>query len=186
MKKWILRSLALGLVTIGLIAMLGFAGNVAGASPFEKESAFGIASGTATRVIDFSSMAPGDTITRSMPVSNQGSIALRYAMTSATTEDTLAAQLDMTIKIGVINCTNAGFAGDGTVLYGPADLGSTQGIKLVGNPAFGEDLGDRLLTLGANEELCIQVLLPLSTGNAYQGLSTTATFDFIAEQIVNN
>ena len=39
---------------------------------------------------------------------------------------------------------------------------------------------------GAREILCIQVSLPSGTGNSYQGVSTTATVEFIGEQTVNN
>ena len=52
-------------------------------------------------VVSFSSMAPGDEVVAPLTVSNNGSLQLRYAITNQTTEHTLAAQLDMTIKTGV-------------------------------------------------------------------------------------
>jgi hypothetical protein len=92
----------------------------------------------------------------------------------------------MTVKIGVTECTNAGFAADGTVLYGAADLGSSSGAAILGDAATGAQSGDRTLAAAASEVLCIQVSLPQGTGNTYQGLSTSATFAFHAEQTVNN
>ncbi len=42
------------------------------------------------------------------------------------------------------------------------------------------------LAPGASETLCFHVALPTSSSNAYQGLATTATFQFVAEQTANN
>lgn len=145
-----------------------------------------ISTSPTSALVTFSGMAPGDQVTAPITVSNAGTLNLRYAVTSTTTENTLAAQLDLTIKTGVTNCTNAGFTADGTVIYGPGDLGSTTGVNIIGNPAQGSQAGDRTLAAGANEVLCFNVSLPSSTGDSYQGLSTTATFDFQAEQTANN
>lgn len=145
-----------------------------------------IASSPTSALVTFSDMAPGDKVTAPITVSNNGTLQLRYAVSSTTTENTLAAQLDLTVKSGVTTCTNAGFAGSGTVLYGPADLGSTTGINVVGNPTTGSDTGDRPLNASGSEILCLQVSLPSATGNTFQGLNTTATLAFAAEQTANN
>ena len=145
-----------------------------------------ISSSPTSAVVSFSTMAPGDKVTNPITVSNDGSLQLRYAVESTTTEDTLAAQLDMTIKTDVTTCTNAGFDTDGTAVYGAGDLGSTTGINVIGDPTTGAQAGDRTLNASANEVLCIQVSLPLATGNAYQALTSTATLDFSGEQTANN
>jgi len=139
-----------------------------------------------TALVTFSGMAPGDQVTNPITVSNAGTLQLRYAVTSTTTENVLAGQLDLTIKTGVTTCTNGGFDTDGTVIYGPADLGSTAGTNVIGNPAQGADAGDRTLNASANEILCLNVELPSSTNNTYQGLTTTATLNFQAEQTSSN
>ena len=136
--------------------------------------------------ITFSDMAPGDAVTNPITVTNAGSLQFRYAIQSTTTEDTLAAQMDMTIKTGVTTCTNAGFDTDGSVIYGPGDLGNTTGLNVVGDPTQGSQAGDRVLDALANEVLCFQVSLPFSLDNSWQDLTTTATFDFISEQTANN
>ena len=139
----------------------------------------------ATALVTFSDMAPGDEVTNPITVDNLGSLALRYAVTSTTTEDVLAAELELTIKSGVTTCTNAGFDTDGTVVYATGDLGSTAGIDVIGDPATGFQAGDRALAAGANEVLCFNVeLLLASTGP--QATTTTATFAFQAEQTKNN
>ena len=144
--------------------------------------------------LTMSNMAPGDSVTAPLTVSNTVSIAgtpvpgtleLRYAVTSTTTEDILAGQLQLTIKSGVTTCTNAGFGASGTVLYGPGVLGTTSATKVIGDPATGFDLGDRTLAAGANEVLCFKVDL-LSDAEGPEDASTTATFTFDAEQTKNN
>jgi len=140
----------------------------------------------ASALVTFAGMAPGDQVTAPLTVDNDGSLQLRYAVTSTTTEDVLAGQLDMTIKSGVTTCTNAGFGTDGSVVYATGDLGSTAGVNVIGNPAQGAQAGDRSLNASASEVLCFNVSLPLSTGNSFQGLTTTATLSFQAEQTSNN
>lgn len=131
-------------------------------------------------------MTPGDKVTGAVTVSNAGTVQMRYSIKSTTTENTLAAQLDLTVKSGVTTCSNAGFGTDGTVEYGPGDLGSTTDVNLVGDPTQGSQSGDRDLNASASETLCFQVSLPFSTGNAYENLDSTATFTFDAEQTANN
>ncbi len=137
-------------------------------------------------VVSFSSMTPGDKVTAPLTVSNSGTMQLRYAIRSTTTENLLATQLDLTVKTGVTTCTNAGFDADGSALYGPNSAGLSTGLNLVGDPSQGAQPGDQIMNASANQVLCIQVSLPISTGNAYQGLTTIATLEFLAEQTANN
>ena len=71
-------------------------------------------------------------------------------------------------------------------MSGPTVLGSIAGTNIFGDPTQGAQSGDRTLNAGASEVLCIQVSLPSSSGNTYQGITTTATFTFNAEQTANN
>ena len=142
-----------------------------------------ISTSPGSAILSFGGMAPGDSVTRPLTVSNDGSLPLLYSVMSTTSEDTLAAQLDMTIKTDVTMCSESGFDRDGEIVYGPGDLGSTVGLELVGDPALGPHPGDRVLEVSASETLCIQVSLPLGTGNAFQGLTTALTLLLIAEQI---
>jgi hypothetical protein len=139
----------------------------------------------ATAAIGMTGMVPGDQVTAPLTVTNAGTVELRYAVTSTTTEDVLAAELDLTVKVGVTTCTNAGFVIDGTDVYPTGILGSVAGTPIFGNPAQGAHTGDRVLAAAANEVLCFNVLLP-ATATAGAGLTTTATFTFDAEQTTNN
>ena len=69
---------------------------------------------------------------------------------------------------------------------GPSDLGSTGGTNVIGNPSQGTQGGERTLAASTADVLCMQVSLPPTTGSSFQGLSTTATFDFYGEQTANN
>lgn len=190
------RRLALGLVGLA-VSVVGFSSVVTGAfftdtldadaNTFSTGSV-DLSATPATAVVTFSNMAPGDTVTAPLTVNNAGTLQYRYALLSLTTASTpeLAAQLDFTVKTGVTTCTTAAFAGTGSVLYGPNDLGSTAGTKIFGDATQGAQAGDRTLAAGASEVLCLQVSLPSSTGNTYQTKSTTATLRFNAEQVVNN
>jgi hypothetical protein len=153
-----------------------------------------ISTSPATAVVTFAAIAPGDAVTAPLTVSNDGTLDLRYAITStATNVDTKALKdaLALTIKSGVTACTNAAYAADGTILYaGDLDAAATYlptvPGKLVGDATAGADAGDRNLPATGNEVLCFHVSLPLATGNGLQVAATTATFTFAAEQTKNN
>jgi predicted ribosomally synthesized peptide with SipW-like signal peptide len=192
----LLRKIAATLAIVGLLAGLGAFGalSIFTSTASVPDNAFTtgtviITTSPTSALITYSNMAPGDKVTQPLTVSNGGSLALRYAVTSlATNTDSkgLRSQLDLKIKSGVTTCTNAGFDTDGTLLYGPDDLGSDPAINVIGNPTPGPDTGDRPLATSGSEVLCFQAALPLSTGNAYQNATTTATFTFEAEQTKNN
>jgi predicted ribosomally synthesized peptide with SipW-like signal peptide len=145
-----------------------------------------ITSSPTSALVTFSAMAPGDQVTAPITVTNAGTMQFRYAVTSTTTENVLAGELDMTIKSGVTTCTNGGFGSSGTVVYVTGDLGSTSGVNVIGNPAQGADSGDRVLAASGSEILCFNVSFPLAATNASQGLTSTGTFVFAAEQTANN
>jgi hypothetical protein len=147
-----------------------------------------------TALVTFSAMAPADQVTAPITVTNGGTLALRYALSSVSTNvDTKALkdQLVLTVKTGVTTCTDAAYGATGVVQY-TGDLDSSAGL-LIGNAATGQSGGafptvgaDRVLAAAANEVLCFNVTLPSSTGDAFQLAATTATFTFAAEQTKNN
>lgn len=188
------RRLLLGLGVLG-VSVLGFSSIATGAYFTDTAGLSGTSftSGTVKigaapvrSALKVPAMAPGDVITAPVTVTNKGTLAHRYAVRSRTSENVLAGQLRLTVKTGVTSCTNAGFRGSGTTVYGPGVLGSTKGTKLVGDAAPGAHRGDRVLAAGTSEVLCLQVSLPPTTGNAFQAKSTTASLTFDAEQTANN
>jgi len=131
---------------------------------------------TPTTVFTPGVVMPGDSGQQTVTVANTGTGALRYAMSSlATNTDTkgLRSQLTLTIDAGPCG-SSAGLLYSGTL----------QGAAF-GSSAQGAQAGDRPVAAGANEQLCFAWNLPLTTGDAFQGASTTATFTFDAEQTKN-
>lgn len=141
-----------------------------------------------TALVTYSTMLPGDVTTQPLVVSNDGTLALRYAVSSsATNADSKGLKDQLVLTIKTIDVTGPGTPCndfDGTQLY-TGDTDSTAG-KLVGDSTQGADSGDRELAASASETLCFRVSLPSGTGNSYQGATTTVTFTFDAEQTVNN
>jgi hypothetical protein len=193
-----LRKVAASLVVIGLLAGIGAFGALSEFTSTAEVEDNVFTTGTveistdhsATALIFYDNMAPGDKTTEELTVSNDGSLDLRYAVTSLADPDVkgLGSQLDLTIKSGVTTCTNGGFGTDGELLYDADDLGGDPAINVIGDPAQGDEdpPGDRTLDVGEDEVLCFQVELPLDTIDDYQDATTTATFSFVAEQTVNN
>ena len=140
----------------------------------------------ATAVVTMPAMVPGDQVTAPLTVSNvAGTLDFRYSAISATTEDVLASALVMSIKAGTAPCTDAGFAADASTPIYTGPLGSVATTTLFGSNVQGSQAGDRTLTTGSSEVLCINVSLPLAATTG-QGATTTATFTFDAEQTDNN
>ena len=183
-RRGVLRLTFRGIFIVGVTAAFV---HVLTASPVSSwditPGSVDISTSPSSAVLSFGGMAPGDSVTGPLTVSNDGSLPLLYSVRSTTSEDTLAAQLELTIKTNVTVCSDAGFDRDGETIYGPGDLGSTAGLELVGDPALGPDPGDRVLEASASETLCFQVSLPLGTGHAFQGLTTETILLLIAEQV---
>jgi hypothetical protein len=124
-------------------------------------------------------MMPGDVSTQALTVTNGGTGDLRYSMATVAT-NALGTQLQLTIKTQDGGGGCAAFTGT-SVLAATALNGAG-----FGSNAQGANAGDRNLAAGASEVLCFRVSLALSTGNAFQGVSSAATFTFDAEQTANN
>ena len=127
-------------------------------------------------------VVPGDTVTAPLTVSNNGTLELRYAMTTSISGSAaLSNGLELQIKESVTTCTNAGFTASGT-----SDYDSTLAAGALGSTTQGGQAGDRTLSASGSEVLCFQVRLPSTASSTLKGLSTTATFTFAAEQTTNN
>lgn len=190
-------ALAAATIAVGLTGALFTDTDTIASNSFDTGS---VTLGTTASNLPFAvtGMAPGDTEgAYDVTVSNDGSLEYRYAITSTSTEDTLAGQLDMWVwaesaeddSVLGNNTTCDATPGGGNVsnfLYEQGVLGSTGTTNVVGDPAQGSHTGDRVLGGGASEVLCFYVELPSSSDNTYEGLSTSADFAFEAEQTANN
>jgi len=143
----------------------------------------------ATAMFTVSNMAPGDVKYGGLEVTNDGSLELRYAMTTTADDtSTLDEQLDLTIDVvtdpggDAIWYTDDDVVGEANI-YGPDDVLSS---AFFGDPAQGGQAGDRTLALLASERLRFEATLPLDTDNSYQGTNCTVAFVFDAEQTSSN
>ena len=134
----------------------------------------------ATTDIDFNvaNMAPGDTgDLQTIDLDNAGSLQLRYDMSTAVTGSTvLAAELDLVIWD---ESAEVDTAIDGT-------CGTEPLVTLYDGAFDGAAITDEVVDGGASQRLCLELSLPLATGNSAQGLTTGATLTFDSEQTANN
>jgi len=181
------RRILISLVAIGVLtSFMGLGGlSLFTATTDNDGNAFttgsvDISTSPASAFLTMSNMAPGDSVTAPLTVNNDGTLDLRYAMTTVAVDGVppgLAAALTLVIRDEGTDCTTF----DGNVLYNSSlDLG------YIGDPTPGPDAGDREITVVAGSEvLCFRITLP-SGATGPEGASTTATFTFDAEQTKNN
>ena len=173
-----------GLATMTITSLALFTDSAPVSSNSFATGTIDITATPGTAVVTMPAMTPGDQVTNPLTVTNSGNLEFRYALTSTTDEDVLASELLLTVKSGVTTCDDANWAADGTTLYSGL-LGTTTTLDVLGSPTAGADVGDRVLAAAASEILCFNVTLPLATTSG-QGATTTATFNFEAEQTANN
>ena len=172
------RRILLSLVIITLVASSVTVGAMALWTDTETSSANTFTAGTIDLALangtplpfGVTAMAPGDSVTGTIDVTNSGTLEFRYAMT--TTGDgssILDEQLDCEIKVGAVT------------LYS-GKLSSAA----IGDPAQGAQAGDRTLVPTGSETLTFTVSMPIDTGDGYQGTTCSVDFVFAAEQTSNN
>jgi spore coat-associated protein N len=135
--------------------------------------------------------APGDRVTGSLTVTNTGTLPLRYSVTGAVTNATLAAAMNLRIGLQAGgSCDFPYFNTDGTTTTLTDDTslfsGALNTAALMGSTTQGQQSGDRTLAASASEVLCFSAVLPLSSGNTLQTLNNVTTFTFNGEQTTNN
>ena len=174
MKKILISLMAIALV-VGLVG----AGTMAYFSDTESSTGNTFAAGTVNLTLaggnplpfQITGMAPGDTVTGTVTVTNSGTLELRYAMTT-TPDDGSILDEQLTVVI---------------TAPGPTQLYSgVLSSAAIGDPTQGPQTGDRVLAADASEVLTFVVTLPADSDNTYQGLSCTVDFVFNAEQTANN
>ncbi len=183
-KSLMLFAVAGLLATLGLAASALFTSQATVTDNTFTTGSLVLTASPTSAAITFNNMAPGDQVTAPITLTNAGTLDLRYAMTSTSTNTdnkNLANQLVLSVKSGVTDCSNTGFGASGSSVYS-----GSLSAALFGDPTQGQQLGDRTLSAGGSEVLCFNASLPASTGDAFQNAATTATFTFDAEQVKNN
>ena len=134
---------------------------------------------------------PGDSITGSVDVENDGTNQLRYSLNTSTTDGSSvngpALYSALVVEVRTIDATTPLVKCDdfdGTVLQAAEVLGASN--IMFGDPSSTVGTGDRTVAAGATDVLCIRVSLPLATDDTYQDATGVTTFTFNAEQTENN
>lgn len=124
--------------------------------------------------LSMSGMKPGSERYAPLTVANTGSLNFIYDMATAAADTgaALGTQLQLEVKV-------VGLAADcaSGLAYSAATTVVTAGAL------SSAAITDRALSAAASEILCFKVSLPGTTGDSYQGSSTTATFTFSAENV---
>jgi len=179
--------LFIAIVATGALAVAGVVASLALFTDSDALGANAFTTGTiilglspTTALLTSSALMPGDNVNGTLVVTNSGTGALRYAMSSSSTNTdgkALATQMTMIVKTLGTSCA----AFDGTPLYTGA-----LSAAAFGSNAAGAQAGDRTLAAAASETLCFRASLALATGNTFQNATTTTTFTFDSEQTANN
>ena len=137
--------------------------------------------------------APGDDFFIGVPVANEGTLELRYAVELAATADTPSSSLldFLSYELYVpapaataVTCTAAGTAALTPLTSGALNVSDP--IKAVGDKATGPDTGDRVLGVGGDETLCLKVLFDIDADDTVQGHDASFNLEFFSEQTANN
>ena len=133
-----------------------------------------------TVLFNAGTILPGDSGSQDLLVSNGGTAELRYAMSAASVNTPVAK--DLAGSLGFTIQTGTCLAPTGTIFNGTLASGNE-----IGNPAPGNQAGDRTLAAGDSEHLCLSWSFAKTfADNTFQGVSTATTFTFAAEQVANN
>lgn len=122
--------------------------------------------------LEMGNMKPGDVIYAPLTIANAGTLGFDYTMaTSADNTDSLglADELVLGIKAVASTCDVTTYGTSVDVLYAEGALSSGA-------------IATRTLASSASEVACFKVELPSTSGDAFQGATTTATFTFSATQ----
>lgn len=193
MSTTISRRLALG-VGAASVAIVGVAGLASSALFTSQDTSTGnsfttgtvaINTGAGAAVFTVANMAPGDVNYGKVPVANDGSLELRYAMTSSSSNtDSKGLASTLTAKVVAVpsaaTCDAAAIPG-GTAIYSGALSNAAFGSTAAGNQS-----GDRTLAANSGEALCVEVTFPKAASNGVQGAATSTTLTFDAEQTLHN
>jgi spore coat-associated protein N len=137
-------------------------------------------------------LMPGDVVTGSVDVENDGVNELRYSLNTATTDgsspngEALSSALVVEVRpidatTPVTKCNEF----DGIPALQTAEvLGASNVMFGSVSPTVGT--GDVVVAAGATHVLCIRVSLPIATDDTFQGATSVTTFTFNAEQTENN
>jgi spore coat-associated protein N len=136
--------------------------------------------------VNATAVAPGDTIQRSLDLSNTGSLDLASITltTTATTSSLLDTDGTNGLQMKIERCSQAWTEGGSAPAYTYTCGGSTTTV-LAQRAVIGSSLALSNLTAttaGSTDHLRVTLTLPSSAGNTFQGLTSTIQYAFTGTQ----
>lgn len=138
--------------------------------------------GARTASIEAPNMAPGDRETGQIELVNRGDLPLRYALVSEADPSPLLAYLRWDVWIPQGPCTSAPQT---TALLTGAALSSGR-VDVLGDPATGQQPGDRILAPGEREVICVAVEFPADASSSAAAMSLEQQFMALAEHAISD
>ncbi len=149
--------------------------------------------------VDVAGLAPGDVVDAPLTVRNDGSLALRYAISVSSSTapapdagaDQGSGDLRTQLRASILQGACPADGQTPTVL-GATNAPGTYGLPtdvtpLVGSVETGADQGDRELAGASGVDLlCVRLELSQDADNTFQNTAATLTLQFDSEQTVNN
>jgi len=202
-RRLVMSAATVGLAVIGVTSLTTsalFTDNDAADSNLFTTGSVNIANLPAETILTSDNLAPGDNVWGPVTVSNDGSLALRYAVNYAITDSTtgtdgalLSSQLGVTIDkvANTTACDPVSGPADGvhlaTVAAGEAKLVPTD---IIGTTGVGKSTGANteleILANGDADVLCVGLHMSIDAGNQYQKTSANLALTFNAEQTAHN
>ena len=165
--------------------------------------------GADTFALPAEGLAPGDSVAKAVTVKNDGSLALRYAVSYQTGAPTTALATDpvlgpeaapaaaedirdwMSLEVFVVDASHPCVAVNDTNHDSAPPTTSLSKDAATFTPILGSYLttpftDGRELTVSQSEQVCARATLDVDAGNALQATGTKITLRFDAEQVVNN
>ena len=140
-----------------------------------------LAASPSPTLLNVTNMAPGDVVYAPLSLTNNGTLDLRWSMTSADGGGSDSGFLGALAFAVVQNATC-----DATAFGGaPLATGAVPTLA-IGDPTAGAQPGDQTLAPSATSDLCFRVTFPTSADNTLQAKTASATLTFAAEQVKNN
>ena len=183
------------IVLFGLAALAGplalLLGADRGAASFGDNEAIGVNElqsatvelgvGSSSVPFNVTRMAPGDVLSGSFDVRNDGTVPLRYAIEAERSVPVGAVDL---LEVLVWELAVASPGGCGSAAGRSLFSGPISSAPLIGSAAVGTDPGDRLLEPGEGERICVTVELPLDVSDEFQAASGSVEIVLIAEHAI--
>lgn len=127
-------------------------------------------------------LAPGDIVAGTIVVTNQGTLPLRYAVTSELTDGPVNDWVNWTFWVSADENSCSLGRTSNKILFDGVLVGGTEPSPVFGEVLVGLDPGDRILEPDSQETLCVVAAFSLDAPDHLQRLTLSHDFALVAEQ----